>query len=158
MHKTIKLGKVAYTSTRRMNWVEVEVELADTRLSISGGIWNARGTDYAVVGQCIAEIDGVADQMTAEDRALWRRIRQVWKRWHLNDMRAGSPRQEEWLRDHPVSYTYLQSHYDAAVAALTKAGLYPDTEYLRNGEPYRYGSAWLFEPVPAEILREVEEW
>lgn len=52
------------------------------------------------------------------------------KRWHTNLMRAGSPRQEAWLRENPVEWTYPESHYTKALVALTEAGLNPDTEYL----------------------------
>ena len=75
-----------------------------------------------------------------------------WRRWHLNDLTAGSPAQEAFLRANPVSYTYPESHYDKAREALKVAGLNPDPNYLHNGEPYSYGHAWLREEVPADVL------
>lgn len=76
----------------------------------------------------------------------------IWDRWHLNGMRAGSPRQEEWLRNNPVTAVYPASYYDMAVAALNEAGLQPDAEHLIDGRPYSYGSAWLHEELPDEVL------
>ena len=76
----------------------------------------------------------------------------IWDRWHLNDMRSGSPRQEEWLRNHPVTAVYPESHHVRAKAALNEAGLEPDTEHLIDGQPYSYGSAWLHEELPDEVL------
>lgn len=70
----------------------------------------------------------------------------IWGRWHLNDVRAGSPRQRDFIRGLP------DKSYEAASAALTEAGLNPDAEYLHNGAPYKFGSAWLGEEVPAEII------
>jgi len=75
-----------------------------------------------------------------------------WKRWHLNDCTAGSPEQEEYLRLNPVSYTYPDSHYEAACKVLKEAGIQPDMGHKHNDKPYSYGSAWLFEEVPADVL------
>ncbi len=71
----------------------------------------------------------------------------IWERWHLNDMIAGSPAQEDWLRANPVDAKYPKSHYEEACKALAAAGLHPDPN---NG--YKYGSAWLLEEVPEEAL------
>jgi hypothetical protein len=77
----------------------------------------------------------------------------IWNRWHLNGMRAGSPAQEAWLREHPVSVVYPES-YSKVKDALIEAGLQPDESFLHNDEPYSYGSAWLHEDVPTDVL----EW
>ena len=41
---------------------------------------------------------------------------------------------------------------------LADAGLNPDQTYLYKGLPYQYGSAWLKEELPAEVIAEVESW
>ncbi len=69
-------------------------------------------------------------------------------RWHLNDLTAGSPAQEEWLREHPVDADYPESHYDKALVALRAAGL----SRAPSHEGYVYGSAWLYEELPAEVV------
>lgn len=46
----------------------------------------------------------------------------VWDRWHLNDMRAGSPRQEELLRDTRLAY-------EDSRELLAQNGLLHDTEF-----------------------------
>jgi hypothetical protein len=74
----------------------------------------------------------------------------LWERWHLNDMQAGSPRQMRWLRENPIKAVYPESHYEKAKEALRVAGLEPD-----NG--YSYGSKWLHEDIPDEVLRELAE-
>ncbi len=35
--------------------------------------------------------------------------------------------------------------------ALAAAGLNPDPFYLRDGQPYKYGSAWLRQEVPEHV-------
>jgi hypothetical protein len=79
-------------------------------------------------------------------RATVRKLFDVWNRWHLNDMKAGSATQEEYLRAHPVVAVYPESHYDKASKALADAGLNPDAD------GYSYGHAWKHEDVPADVL------
>ena len=82
------------------------------------------------------------------------KFRAIWNKWHLNDMRAGSPDQEAYLEANPVTAVYPESHYDKACKALEAVGLNPDPGYLRDEKPYKYGSAWLKESVPEDVL----EW
>ena len=70
-------------------------------------------------------------------------------RWHLNDLTSGSPAQEQWLRENTFAVKYPESHYDKATDALQAAGLNPDRAM---DPPYSYGSAWLYEELPAEVV------
>lgn len=74
-------------------------------------------------------------------KPMMRKFQEVARRWHLNDMRSGTPAQMEYLRSHPTS------DYDETIRTLTEAGLNPDPE-----TGHRYGHAWLREEVPAEVL------
>lgn len=60
-------------------------------------------------------------------------------------MRAGSPSQEEYLRNNPVDVPFSGAHYECVCEALKKVGLYDDNDY-------HYGSAWNFEEVPEDVL------
>lgn len=64
----------------------------------------------------------------------------IWNRYHLNDMKPGTPKQMELLRK------YTGCDYSEACRVLKENNLYID-----NG--YRYGSSWLFEKVPDDIIR-----
>ena len=119
-------------------WAEIRWD--GKRLSISGVEGPRRNGNCE--GSC-GQIDFIVDQ-PGPGRDI-ERFRAVHARWHLNDMRAGTPAQEAWLREHPVEWRYPQSHYTEASKALAAAGLNPD-----NG--YRYGSAWLHEDVPADVI------
>ena len=130
---------------------------------------DARGSGGAMVDRL--DISGYAPGW---NRQMVDRLRAIAQRWHLNGMRAGSPRQEEYLRAFPVTVTYPESHLDKARQALRGVGLEPDPGFMHpyrtrarttisaaNGivvdevadVPYSYGSAWLHEPVPAEVLQ-----
>jgi hypothetical protein len=154
MKKTIDLGKIDYNGTgRKINKVEIRVELEEGRLSICGDIWNGHHTDCISCGQNIDEIASLFPH-----KKTVQRIKAIWERWHLNDLKAGSPNQEEYLRRHPVQITYPESHYDKTCGILKEAGLNPDVAYLHNGKPYEYGSSWLTEELPQEVINEVNSW
>ena len=73
------------------------------------------------------------------------RLKQAWQRWHLNDMRAGTPKQEEAVRKWRP--TADDPSYDGACKMLESINLLVDGGY-------RYGTAWLKEEVPLDVL----EW
>lgn len=148
MRKVISLGKVDYNRSGRRNCeAEIEIELDNGRLSICAGIWNPRHSDYYTCGQCV---DTVAAFFPKNKKV--QEIVQVWDRWHLNDMRAGTPAQMAVIRQHELEFPgYPTSHYDWACQLLEANGLLVD-----NG--YAYGSAWLKEELPADILAKVESW
>ncbi len=78
-------------------------------------------------------------------------LAEVTERWHLNTLRAGSPAQRDYMRLYSQQFdvTYPTSHYDNACERLASAGLNPDRAM---DPPYAYGSAWLSEELPAEVV------
>jgi len=67
----------------------------------------------------------------------------VWERWHLNDMQAGSYAQEMVLRDaREKGWKY---DYKEACEKLKELDLYID-------DGYSYGSAWMSEAVPDDVI------
>jgi len=148
-HAILDFGKVDYSGWhgRKINRVTIEITLTDERLSIVGAIWNGPGTDHISSGQNREEITRLFP-----DDAKVARIVEVWHRWHLNDMHAGTPAQEALLAEHKDEFPgYPVSHYDWACTLLEAHGLLRD-------DGYKYGSAWLSEPLPAEIRAEVQGW
>ena len=148
--KTYVLGKADYNGSGRRNCeCTIEWELEDGRFAMSASVWNPRKTDIYMGGQCVAE---VASYFPGDAKA--QRMAAIWKRWHLNDMRAGSPAQEEHLRTTPDAFPgYPVSYYEWASGLLAKAGLNPDPN-----TGYRYGSAWLTEALPDDVIAEIESW
>jgi hypothetical protein len=147
------IGKCNYEGKGNVNIAEVEWELKDGNFSAMGGIWNtASGSkkDYISGGQILDELLSLFP-----DDQLLSRIHSVWKKWHLNDLIAGSARQEAFLAGKTAPSS---DHYQWATETLAAAGLNPDTEYLREGKPYQYGSAWLSSEIPPAIISEIESW
>lgn len=130
----------------------IEWSLKDGRFSASGEIREQRKGSWReyTAGQCLDEI-----KEKFPDNEMVDRIHRVWQKWHLNDMHAGSPDQEAYL----AKFDYKGSdHYSWAKEKLQEAGLDPDPNYERDGKPYRYGSAWLYVPIPREIEEEISSW
>lgn len=132
----------------------VFVAYIDGRLALTGAVAPTPHGNAACCGQIGDTLADASDWTFAPgwNAATLDRLLDVWGRWHLNDMRAGSPRQMAFLDANPVKATYPESHYEKALAALQAAGLSPDPEFLRNGKPYAYGSGWLTVPVPDTVL------
>jgi hypothetical protein len=78
---------------------------------------------------------------------------EVWDRWHLNDMKAGTPRQEaairEWRKGRAKGWDYPE-----ACKYLESIGLFEDTEEPNKAGDgfYKYGHEWLKEDVPQEVI------
>jgi hypothetical protein len=147
------IGKCNYENKGLVNLAEVEWKLDGGNFSASGGIWNTSSgsrRDYVTCGQILKELLS----LFPEDQLL-QRIVGVWEKWHLNDLKAGSPRQEEFLS---TKNAPKGDHYEWAIQELTDAGLNPDSEYLYQDSPYKYGSAWLKAELPSSVIAEIESW
>lgn len=126
----------------------VKVEWDGHRLTLSGVEGpKPNGNSHGSCGQTVMGEWGEPAPGWTPD--MIERLRALWNRWHLNDLRAGTPAQMAWLSEHEDEFPgYPVSHYDWAVAALHEAGLNPDPGH--NG--YQYGHAWLTEEVPDSVL------
>ena len=125
----------------------VTINMKGGRLSITGvegpkANGNCRGSS----GQCVDALGEVTDFAPGWNPESAGKLKAIWERWHLNDMRAGSTAQEVWLRANPVAAVYPESHYVKASEALAAAGLNPDAD------GYKYSSAWKREEVPISVV------
>lgn len=172
LHKIVKLGKIPGEpyGYKRSLAVEVEVEIRETRkgpeLSIQGTIWNPNRSDAVSGGQNLEEI-----AQALPDSALAQRIHKVWKTWHLNSMRAGCEHQraEEWNKlpiDPSKPLSSYGKHFPTQLHESWNMLIWVRPEEYKGGlltAPcptcgYRYGTEWLHEPLPLEIIEEVQSW
>lgn len=145
----LNFGKVDFYGTgRRVNLVTIDIELRDTKsgaeLAITGAIWNARQTDWVAGGQCRETLNCLL-----HGNPLFDEIYKIWGRYHLNTMHAGTEAQEYYLTGY-LAATGEKWEYDRIVEILKAADLYID-----NG--YKYGSAWLYRPLPENVLTRINE-
>lgn len=112
----------------------------DGRFSISGECGGSSG-------QCL---DGITPRPGAQTELI-----AVWREWHLNDMKAGTPEQERALDEWRAASG--GEGYEKAVEYLKSRGLY---EVMHDGAPYKYGSAWLTRELPKDFgarLRDIQK-
>ena len=138
------LKRIIHPITRGFT-VNIEVETDEEgKVALS-----MTSSGYGHAGQCpeVLLSPGVSPR-SGFSRDDLQKIHDIWQRWHLNAMRPGTPKQMEYLRNLPQSYWDAHSKvitYGAKCAALKAAGLLYDGRYL-------YGSDWLYEEVPKEVL------
>lgn len=146
MKKTIKLGKIdGYGNGRKMCLVELEIELTDDgNFSVCGGVWNSRRTDYIMGGQCLDEI-----YPHLKNNPKFKQVYEWWKKWYLNDMHAGTEKQESALEQ--AGLTGWASNYTECCEYLESIGLLYD-----NG--YEFGTSWLKREIPAEIQEQMRNF
>lgn len=109
-------------------------------LGIMGTVWRTRhrtNEDCESAGQIVDHIDPAtivpADGLRLGDIE---RLCEIWRRWHLNDMRANCAH---------------QAHVWPLPKDLATIPVCPETGY-------KYGTAWLVEPLPAEVEAWVREF
>ena len=184
MKKTFNFGKIGCTNkTKRVNSAEITVELRrrggeDTftidrktgektitgkapeyvELAICGSVWNARHTDVVMAGQCLDSIKKYRNQLSDPD--LFDTIYSLWKNYHLNGMHAGTPEQEQAIKEWKAEGNRYE--YTAVCEMLKRRGLY-EVNYTGlsvgrryDNEPYKYGHGWLVQELPGHVLLKVE--
>jgi len=67
----------------------------------------------------------------------------LWDAWHLNDLKAGTLKQIEFLEKKETA------SYDEQVEALKKANLLVDRDY-------EYGTKWLLKPLTAKAIHAIK--
>lgn len=112
---------------RRNSRVFVRVIMTDTgKLSLTGVVGPTENGD--AVGGCGQILDTLLDADFKRSEGwtphMVDKLYRVWDEWHLNDMRAGSPRQREFLKAHPEFKDYSSTR-----EALASVGLLVDREF-----------------------------
>lgn len=164
----------------RREKIFIEIEYKDGRLSISGIVGPRRNGNAR--GGC-GQIDMEFAHRNPEDNdaryahpvqpselyfakgwnaGKWLDLLDAWKRWHLNDMRAGCKHQRElgWDKE-PIDPSKPTTAYGKFYPGQDtdswnlKMWVYPPHGYLTKPCPvcgYRYSMSWLKEDVPESIL------
>lgn len=105
-------------------------------LSICGHAWDQRRRDHAYSGQIYDELNdqNIKEYLIPSEKLAY--IVGIWKRWHLNDLKAGCIHQKEFN---------CNENWEEQSKR--------ETDKCPQG--YAYGSAWLVEPLPLEIVGEL---
>jgi uncharacterized protein YlzI (FlbEa/FlbD family) len=171
-HKIVSLGKIPYETDKATNLLELEITFQNGKLSFSGDVWNNNFSDIVTGGQCI--------NVFRKHKPEYEELYTLWERWHLNDLNAGTPPQEEFLRNYKNSHPEWKHDYDNACLVLKENNLYevnlaeygqnnPDflkinpkiREAIEKSETpimYQYGRSWLKESVPEPVIQKIKEY
>lgn len=159
IRKRFTFGKVDYNRSGRKNCaVEVEISLRHNHNSFydkdyeeftaMGFIYNPRHTDCYAGGQCLDTINKFIPK-----NSIFKKIYKIWKKYHLNGMHAGTPEQEQAIKEYRER-TGKAYDYTDICNYLKSIYLY---EVIENGQPYKYGHGWLCREIPEEVKAEIKE-
>lgn len=183
--RKIDFGKIAYEGKKKTNAVVLEINLrnADTdkpTFSVCGAVWNSRHKDWVAGGQCL---DTIAPYF--KDDRLYNLILDLWNKYHLNDMNAGTPEQTKCLKDHEsekntirdelrnaawkkvqIEFGFTDRMYEDWKNSHTSEwdNYTVDCEILKrnglyevdlDGKPYKYGHGWLYRAIPENDLKKI---
>lgn len=149
--RTISFGKIDVNCTgRKINEVELDLYLKEDSkgrpvISVICDVWNKNKTDCIICGQCLNEIE------VHKNKKLYNEIREIWKIWHLNDAKAGSPEQYQILSEH---FQGCRRTYEKEVEYLKKVGKY---KVQFNGQEIEWGKGWYYWEIPDKILKRYTE-
>lgn len=112
-------------------------------------VFSASAHVIGMWGQCLNYIHENAEQymIPEEKKALYGRIYEVWKEYHLNELQSGTKIQTEAL----TKELHRADHYKEACEYLGSIGLLED-------RGYKYGRGWLCKQIPKDIVAEILTW
>lgn len=171
--KRFDFGNIAYDgSLPARNQAIVTLELRDTpngpEVSVTGQIWERHGKWNRDVLSCGQNLDTMAEFLVGVP--LFDTLFGIWKRWHLNGMKAGCEHQRAARWDKlPIDPTKPLDSYgkhcgpDGAMTWNMRVWVNPK-EHPQGllGVPcptcgYKYGTAWLYEPIPANVMEVIQK-
>lgn len=151
METTIKLPSIVIDG--KSYRVELEIELTDDgNFSVCGDVYRSKWRfgecerDYIMGGQCLDEL---AQYPSIKNNSKFKQVYEWWKKWHLNDLHAGTEKQEQALED--AGMTNWANNYTECCKYLESIGLLYD-----NG--YKFGTSWLKREIPNEIKEEMRKF
>ena len=130
---------------RKINKVTIEIELQEREnkkiLSICGNVWNIRNTDIICSGQCLDEL-----QPFFKNNKLFKEVYRLWKLYHLNNMHAGTRKQEKFLKKHGVE-NWTTNYEDICEFLNINNLLYDDG--------VKFGTVWHYWDIPKRDLEKI---
>jgi len=152
--KVCKIGSENEYDWAKDIWVTIELREKDGKLSlaISGEVGPKRGGDADSCGQIRSELARVTAFAAGWDKIKVLQLSDIWRKWHLNNLNAGSPIQELTIKNFYEPHNGRFCHTQVE-KLLKDYGVFEDESYLVDGKPYKYGSAWLHKDLPDSVLR-----
>jgi hypothetical protein len=150
--RIVNIGLAGVCKGKRAR-VYIKIEYKDGRLSIIG-VHGAlvNGDCLGGYGQIVNTLKIVDTPAVGVNLQTINKIVEIWERWHLNDMNAGTVEQEEYLRNYYRINRDVKKSYGNDVKLLKEVSLYIVDHPKNKGETYTYGTGWLTEEVPDNVI------
>lgn len=132
---------VAGYKNRKRVFITMELRHNKQNLPVLSICGEVRGKMY---GQCLDHIKECrkGDKFNYN---LFGKLYKLWKKYHLNDMHAGTPKQEEYLKQ-----TKDKHNYDYKICC----DMLRDNRILYDNG-YKYGTGWIYKNIPNNALKEI---
>jgi hypothetical protein len=143
MNNTITFNTKKYIITIYLNRTEGRKPI----FTVSALVKAIGEHEIIACGQCRDEVYAILKR-----NRLFKEIYELWEKHHLNNMHAGTERQEETLKLFKTEYKKehkVQPSYKEQCDYLAEHNLLID-----NG--YKYGSSWLYRPIPKQDLKRID--
>jgi len=144
------MKRIVKFKDKKGNLAVVEVNLEQQE---KGLVFSASGEYKGSMGQCLDSIEPKNEPQNA--------LIDLWKKYHLNDMNAGCIHQDKWqdIRINPEELP--NSHANRDEKGILASWVYPkdhEKGFLGKACPicgYKYGTSWLYRPLPDNIEEEI---
>lgn len=155
-YKKITFKNVSLAGDSRRMRVDVKLALKENPyvFTCSAAITPYNARDSIICGQCL---DTIKNYTSLKGDQTFSVIYDLWKKYHLNDLHAGTPNQEAAIREAIANGTLKDYDYTQVVSYLKSIGLYRDESYQYNGEAYAYGTGWLYEAIPDNDIATIKK-
>ena len=121
------------------------------RLSISASEWNLSRSDCTQCGQMQDSLrrefkDGKLKLKSTVSNEDFRMLLDIWDKYHLNDIKAGTEKQLDLISQHRNDDKYADKDVflDRPEAILKDHNANPDRDW-------KYGSGFLYRPIPDDV-------
>ena len=139
VHLHIELRELQHSTRNYIDLSPVNIDQGVV-VSISGHI---RGSGS---GQIIEKFEDYIPFFANSDIDSAKKIADIWRNYHLNDLQAGTKLQQDTLEENRNEwYKKNEDNYARKKEFLEYRNLLIDRDY-------KYGTGWLYKPVPQEII------
>lgn len=147
MQRIIEFGKIDYNGIgRRINLVTLEINLKGEEkpvFTVCANVWNSKKTDILMGGQCLDEL-----LPYFKNNKLFKEIYRLWDLYHLNNLHAGTKKQEEFLKKYCIKD--WANKYEETCDFLNKNNMLYD-----NG--VKFGTTWHYWDIPKKDLEKIKK-
>ena len=106
-------------------------------------VWNSKRTDILMGGQCLDDLFPYL-----KNNKLFLEIYRLWNLYHLNDLHAGTKKQEEFLKKHHIKN--WANKYDETCEFLNKNNMLYD-------KGVKFGTTWHYWNIPKKDLEKIKK-